>query len=126
PGGGRPFPGRRREAARGALLGERDRGMSRRAILAGLAACSLAACSLAGVSLAGASPAAAQSLVLALSTEEVLINSNFTGAGLTVFTVVQGAPEADLQNYDLAVVLRGPPGDFVTRRKDRVLGLWIN
>lgn len=74
-----------------------------------------------------AGPAAAQSVVLALSTEEVRIASNFTGTGLTVFAVVErGDGESGLEDYALAVVVRGPPEDIVTRRQDQVLGLWFN
>ena len=32
-------------------------------------------------------------------------------------------PEAE---YEVAVVVQGPPQDFVARRKARVLGVWIN
>ncbi len=72
--------------------------------------------------------AEAEDLVVALSTSDVRISSNFTGATITVF----GAIERDAQTvsradaYDVVVVLRGPTETAVIRRKDRVLGLWIN
>lgn len=72
-------------------------------------------------------PAAAENLVILLSANEVRINSNFTGAGITVFGAVEDDARVDLaDDYEIAVVVQGPPETIVTRRKDSVLGLWIN
>ncbi|WP_106751723.1 TIGR02186 family protein [Pannonibacter carbonis] len=73
-------------------------------------------------------PATAEELVTSLSSSEVLIESNFTGAQIVIF----GQVDRDKQTvsrpgpYDLAVVLRGPDQIVTTRRKDRLLGLWVN
>src|SRR5690606_26231841 len=54
--------------------------------------------------------------------------SDFSGADLTIFGSVDNADSlASRQGrYDVIVVLEGPPRPTVVRRKDRVLGMWIN
>lgn len=75
-----------------------------------------------------ARPAAAETLIAATSTTQVAITSNFSGTELTVY----GSVERDTTTvsragrYDIAVMLVGPRHAVVTRRKDRVLGLWVN
>jgi uncharacterized protein (TIGR02186 family) len=72
--------------------------------------------------------ARAETLVTALSTERVSIESNFTGSGVIIFgtverdqqTVARGAP------YEIVVTLTGPLRPMVARRKERVAGIWIN
>ncbi|MEP9378659.1 TIGR02186 family protein [Aquabacter sp. CN5-332] len=67
----------------------------------------------------------AERLVLSVSQPEVLIASNFTGADLVLFGVVEGRPPGE-HAYDFAVTVRGPQETFVTWRKSRVLGLYVN
>ncbi|PKR89374.1 hypothetical protein CXZ10_08255 [Pleomorphomonas diazotrophica] len=70
----------------------------------------------------------AETLVTALSTERVSIESNFTGAGVVIFgtverdqhTVARGEP------YEIVVTLTGPLRSMVARRKERIAGIWIN
>ena len=52
------------------------------------------------------------------------ITSGFTGAEVTVF----GSSRRDLiqSDLDVVVVVRGPSEDATVRRKERVLGIWIN
>lgn len=73
-------------------------------------------------------PAAAERLVISVSTHRVLISSNFTGTEIVVFGIVEQdeTPSSAEAGYDLVVTARGPSQDFVTRRKERVLGLWVN
>ncbi|MDD7911124.1 TIGR02186 family protein [Pseudovibrio exalbescens] len=83
-----------------------------------------------GFGLAFAAPmqSQAETLVSALSSEEVNITSNFTGTDITVFgeitrdaaTVPRSGP------YDIVVVVEGPPERVTTWRKERIFGLWIN
>lgn len=62
-------------------------------------------------------------LVVTLSADRVEITSNFTGAGMVVF----GAIDAALaENSEIVVVVRGPQETITVRRRDRVLGLWLN
>jgi uncharacterized protein (TIGR02186 family) len=77
--------------------------------------------------LAGATPATAEKLVFALSNHRVLINSSFTGAELVLFgTVEPNGPARERPSYDIVVTVTGPRQDLVTRRKERVLGIWVN
>lgn len=76
----------------------------------------------------GGGPARAETLIAAASSERIEIHSNFAGTSLTVY----GSIERDAGTvgragaYDVAVILMGPERPVVTRRKDRVAGLWIN
>jgi uncharacterized protein (TIGR02186 family) len=68
-----------------------------------------------------AASASAESLVFAL------INSSFTGAELVLFgTVESDGAVRPRPSYDLVVTVIGPKQDVVTRRKERVLGIWVN
>ena len=61
----------------------------------------------------------ADPLVVDLSSHVVAITSGFSGANLLLFGVVDG-------EGDVVVVVRGPSQSELLRRRDRVLGLWIN
>lgn len=83
--------------------------------------------------LAAAMPATAQSphqegIQIGLSTDKVMITAGFSGADLTIFGALEDAdPQVARQGrYDVIVVLEGPARPVVVRRKDRVLGMWIN
>lgn len=69
--------------------------------------------------------AAADRLVLSVSQPQVRITSNFAGADLVVFGVAETDGPADA-DPDVVVTVRGPKDDFVTWRKSRLLGLWVN
>jgi uncharacterized protein (TIGR02186 family) len=74
-------------------------------------------------------PAAlAERLVTSLSTHRVLISSNFTGTALVLFATIEDsdATREKPKKYDVAITVRGPATTFVTRKKDRILGLWVN
>ncbi|TPL10917.1 TIGR02186 family protein [Mesorhizobium sp. B2-4-14] len=83
--------------------------------------------------LAPATPARAQtppieSIQIGLSTDNVSITAGFSGADLTIFGSLENPDPlvARQGRYDVIVVLEGPPKPVVVRRKDRVLGVWIN
>jgi len=63
-----------------------------------------------------------------ISSREIAIESNFSGASLVVFgTVLNGRGAAHQGgDYDLAVVIRGPEQPVIARQKARILGIWIN
>lgn len=65
---------------------------------------------------------------IGLSTEVIEITSNFAGETLTIFGSVDNVdPLVQRQGrYDVVVVLSGPAADLTARRKDRVLGVWMN
>jgi uncharacterized protein (TIGR02186 family) len=76
----------------------------------------------------GARPAAAERLVVSLSNHRVAITSNFVGEDLVLFgTVESDANTTALRPaYDLVVTVTGPKQTLRTRRKQRVLGIWVN
>lgn len=80
------------------------------------------------LALAASSSARAETLVFEPSTRRVEINSNFAGTTLTVYGTVErdAATVGRGGGYDVAVILVGPVRSVVTRRKDRLAGIWIN
>jgi uncharacterized protein (TIGR02186 family) len=88
----------------------------------------LAAVALIAACLAAPSAAKAEKLVVSLSNHRVLITSNFTGENLVLFgTIEPDSPAAATRtNYDLVVTVAGPRQTYRTRRKARVLGIWVN
>jgi len=72
-------------------------------------------------------PAAAERLVVSLSNHRVRVTSSFAGEDLVLFGTVEADRGQSLRaSYDLVVTVTGPPGTFRTRRKERVLGIWVN
>jgi len=86
-----------------------------------------AALMLAGV-FAGSTPATAERLVAAVSNHRVLITSNYTGVELVLFGTVEGdasgLPRG--KSYDVVATITGPRESVRLRRKQRVLGIWVN
>ena len=81
----------------------------------------------AGLIALAASPARAEKLVTSVSSHRVLITSNFTGTELVLFGTIEEAPaNAQIGKYDIVITVRGPARSYVTREKERVLGLWVN
>ena len=76
----------------------------------------------------GIKPAAAERLVVSLSNHRVAITSSFIGEDLVLFgTVEPDAGKTALRaNYNLVVTVTGPRQALRTRRKARVLGIWVN
>jgi len=87
----------------------------------------LAALLLTGV-LADAGPAAAERLVASLTNHHVIITSNYTGVELVLFGSVEhdAASVARRGPYDIVATITGPRESLRTRRKQRVLGIWVN
>ncbi|MGE0502160.1 MAG: TIGR02186 family protein [Rhizobiaceae bacterium] len=69
-----------------------------------------------------------ESIQIGLSTDRISITADFSGADLTIFGSLENAdPLVNRQGrYDVIVVLEGPARPVVVRRKDRVLGVWVN
>jgi uncharacterized protein (TIGR02186 family) len=76
----------------------------------------------------GAGPAAAERLVVSLSNHRVAVTSNFVGEELVLFgTIEPDQATGQLRPpYDLVVTATGPRQTLRTRRKQRVLGIWVN
>jgi uncharacterized protein (TIGR02186 family) len=73
-------------------------------------------------------PAEAERLVASVSNYRVLITSNFSGLDLVLFGSVErdGASAPRHSGYDIVVTVTGPRETAVTRRKERVAGIWVN
>jgi uncharacterized protein (TIGR02186 family) len=76
----------------------------------------------------GATPAAAERLVVSLSNHRVAVTSSFVGEDLVLFGTVEPdvGKTALRPSYDLVVTVTGPRETLRTRRKERVLGIWVN
>lgn len=70
----------------------------------------------------------AERLTVALSTPEVRIDSNFAGAPITIFGVIERDAQTVSRGgkYEVATVVLGPAESVTARRKDRILGIWVN
>ena len=83
--------------------------------------------------LIAAAPAAAQGgadaprLIADVSQSRIDIEYSFAGAELLIFGAIQypggRTPE---QSPDVVVIVRGPPEPITVRRKEKVLGIWMN
>jgi uncharacterized protein (TIGR02186 family) len=75
-------------------------------------------------------PASAQSESVAIDTsaKEIAIEPDFSGAEIAIFGAVDNSKQATRTSgyYDIIIVFRGPAETVVTRRKERVGGIWIN
>ena len=62
------------------------------------------------------------------SDREIAIQSDFTGARITVFGAVDNSRQeaANSGFYDVVMVIRGPAETVVAREKERVAGIWMN
>jgi uncharacterized protein (TIGR02186 family) len=87
----------------------------------------VAALALAGVTVFSA-PAAAEGLVASLTDHHVMITSNFTGENVVLFGSVERDATAAARHtsYDIVATIIGPRQPLRTRRKGRVLGIWVN
>jgi uncharacterized protein (TIGR02186 family) len=78
--------------------------------------------------LGASAPASAERLVATLTNHRVMITSNYNGVELVLF----GSVERDATNaarrgpYDIVATVVGPRESLRTRRKQRVLGIWVN
>ncbi|MFD1333583.1 TIGR02186 family protein [Methylopila musalis] len=85
----------------------------------------LAALGLAGAALL-TSPAHAEKLLLALSSQQVTIASNYAGGELTLFGAVRGETRQAGGRFEAVVRARGPGRTLQVRRKERIGPFWIN
>ena len=78
--------------------------------------------------IAGATPAGAERLVSSLSAHHVLITPSFTGTELVLFGVVEAdrASPPRRGGYEIVATVTGPRETIVVRRKERVVGIWVN
>jgi uncharacterized protein (TIGR02186 family) len=69
-----------------------------------------------------------EEIQIGISTDIVGLTSDFSGTQIAVFGTIENANRVaqTLNEYAVVVVIRGPEGDIVVRRKERVLGIWVN
>ena len=70
----------------------------------------------------------AEQIQMGISTDVIGLTSDFSGTRIAVFGTIENANRVaqTLNEYAIVVVIRGPQGDYVVRRKERVAGIWIN
>ena len=92
-----------------------------RASLFGLAAIMLALTSI-------GTNARAERLIASVSNHRVTITPNYAGEQLVLFGSIEkdATTPATRAPYNVIVTVAGPRATIVTRRKERVLGIWIN
>ena len=63
-----------------------------------------------------------------VSTRRVAVTSSFSGTEIVVFGAVDNSRQtsAEAGLYDIVVVVVGTPTRLVARKKNRVLGIWLN
>jgi uncharacterized protein (TIGR02186 family) len=91
--------------------------------------CVIALVAWAAAAAAGSHPASAERLVTSISRHQVMVSSSFTGTSIVLFgTIEPDTPTARRRatSYNLVTTISGPKETSVTRRKERVLGIWTN
>lgn len=70
----------------------------------------------------------AEKLIVSVSNHRVTVTPNYSGEELVLFGSVErdGKAQTAPSNYDIVVTVSGPRATMVTRRKERVLGIWVN
>ena len=88
----------------------------------------LAPIAVAGFAMLASTGAHAESLVVSLSSHRIAITSSFSGQDLALFGAVipDASTPAGVTHYDAVVTVKGPRQTLRTRRKERVLGIWVN
>ena len=78
--------------------------------------------------LLAAAPASAEQLITTLTNHRVLITSNYTGVELVLFGAIEREAADPVRRgpYDIVATITGPREALRTRRKSRVLGIWVN
>jgi uncharacterized protein (TIGR02186 family) len=104
--------------------------MRRPHLLCALAGLTMFAAALPAVAQVPFAPASAikEGLDIGVSSNEIAITSDFRGADLTIFGALSNTDELLLAigQYDVVVTLEGPRDYATVRKKERVLGIWMN
>jgi uncharacterized protein (TIGR02186 family) len=74
-----------------------------------------------------AAPLQAEEVVLGLSQDEVSISTNFDGSEIILYGAIKrDAPIPQDDPLQVIVTISGPQVPITVRRKDRMLGIWVN
>ncbi len=71
------------------------------------------------------SPARAERLITTIAPSKISINASYTSGHIVIFGAIADAKKS-LGSYDAVVTVTGPREDLIVRRKERVLGIWVN
>lgn len=73
--------------------------------------------------LSGASAGAVE-VIATVAPAKISITANYSGRSIVVFgAIAKGEPA---HRYDAVITVAGPPQNIIVRRKERVLGVWVN
>lgn len=102
--------------------------MMRRYFAVNFAIAAWALCFAALGSASSGARAQTEAIEVDMSAREIAIKSDFTGAEIVVFGAVDASKQAAATSgyYDVIMVIRGPVQSVVTRKKERVAGVWVN
>lgn len=67
-----------------------------------------------------------ETVVLGLSQDRVAITTRFDGSDLLIFGAIKREGLIPAGRLDVIVTLAGPSEPVVVRRKERILGIWVN
>lgn len=91
----------------------------------------LLSCALFAIAFACAPSAATaqtETVEIDTSTREIFIEPDFDGADIVIFGSVDNSKQDTSASgyYDIIIVIRGPAETIITRKKERVAGIWVN
>ena len=70
--------------------------------------------------------ARAEELVVTVAPSQIAVTSSYSGGTVVLFGAVAQSNAVLPRTYDVAVVVTGPRQNVVTRRKGRIVGVWVN
>ena len=71
-------------------------------------------------------PLRAEEVVLGLSKDQVAITATFEGSDILIFGAVKREAPISEVPLDVVITVAGPSQPVTVRRKERVLGIWVN
>src|SRR5438477_7534958 len=72
--------------------------------------------------------ARAERLIVSVSNHRVTVTPNYAGEELVLFGSIEHDATTPVSrgSYDVVVTISGPRSTMVTRRKERIFGIWVN
>jgi uncharacterized protein (TIGR02186 family) len=70
--------------------------------------------------------ARSEELVVTVAPSQIAVSSSYSGGTVVLFGAVAQSNAVLPRTYDVAVVVTGPRQNVVTRRKGRIVGVWVN
>lgn len=71
------------------------------------------------------SPARAERLITTIAPSKISISASYSGGYIVIFGAIAD-PKATRPSYDAVATVIGPRQNLLVRRKERVLGIWVN